>query len=160
MSILEISGIISLPNDIETMENHQKKAEDQFNQVMDNVAIVNAMLDDVMSHLSKQPQSSFGQYVDLNCCFCEEMFGSLEVLERHEMNVHGTLNSDRRYFPGQNGKNGNPKASDKHLSALQTLVMEKSPAKSESVQNLIQMLMDNLIDPGMFMSNLEYIIYH
>ena len=120
------------------------------------------MLDDVMSHLEKQPQSSFGlEYVDLNCCFCEEMFESIEVLERHEMNVHGTLNNDRIYFHlGQNGKNGNQDSGDKQLSVLQTLVMEKSPAKSESVQNLIQMLMDNLIDPGMFMSNLEYIIYH
>ena len=87
---------------LKNMENHPKpSAEGQFNEVMDNVAVVNAMLDDVMSHLAKQPQSSFGHFVDLNCCFCEEMFESIEVLERHEMNVHGTLNTDRRYFPAR-----------------------------------------------------------
>ena len=143
------------------MESYQKpSAEGQFNQVMDNVAVVNAMLDDVMSHLVKQPQSSFGHFVDLNCCFCEEMFESIEVLERHEMNVHGTLNNDRRCFhPGQSSKNENSDSGDKQLSDLQTLVMEKTPAKYEGVKNLIQMLVDNLIDPGMFMSNLEFIIY-
>ena len=49
---------------------------------------------------------------------------------------------------------------EEHFSTLLRLVKAKSPAKAESVQNLIEMLSNNLIDAEMFVSNLESIIYH
>ena len=67
----------------------------------------------------------------------------------------------------ENGRTRNTNANvnigsnaEKHLSSLLKLVRAKSPAKVESVQNLIEMLSNNLIDAEMFVSNLENIIYH
>ena len=74
------------------MENTQKAFENlQLNQ---QVTIKN-----VINHLLIPETTYFDQdrneYVSLQCSFCHELFISLEFLERHEINTHGELITNR-----------------------------------------------------------------
>ena len=173
--------------EIAKMENTQKTIK--------NLTLYQqATIHNVINYLLMPETSHFGQnrnlYMSLQCCFCHELFLSVELLERHEINIHKELitnrsvgsfqvltlqleeiNLDQSDKDAGDGGIGNTNTSvntipgidtniDKHLFTLLRLVKAKSPAKVESVQNLIEMFSNNLIDANMFVSNLENIIYH
>ena len=173
--------------EIEKMENTQNTAENlTLNQQVTIHNVINYLLMPETSHFGQNRN----EYASLQCCFCHELFLSVELLERHEINIHNELitnrsvgsfqvltlqlediNLDQSNQDAGDGGSGNTNASvntipgidsndDKHLSTLLRLVKTKSPAKVESVQNLIEMFSNNLIDANMFVSNLENVIYH
>ena len=152
--------------EISKMENTQKTIK--------NLTLYQqATIHNVINYLLMPETSHFGQnrnlYMSLQCCFCHELFLSVELLERHEINIHKELitnrsvgsfqvltlqleeiNLDQSDKDAGDGGIGNTNTSvntipgidtnnDKHLFTLLRLVKAKSPAKVESVQKSFMM---------------------
>ena len=70
------------------MENTQKAFENlPLNQQVTIKNVINYLLMPETTYFEQEKN----KYVSLQCSFCHELFISLEILERHEINTHAEL---------------------------------------------------------------------